>query len=145
MIVVVSDVHLGYRNSNRQLFLKFLEDICKPLGSDDHLILLGDILDFWRRNNVLVAVENEIIFKTLESLNSKIHYIVGNHDYTLITLKLPENQYFNVSKTLRLKDGGTIYNFIHGYQLEALALLEPLTIEEYESICVSLCQRTGDF
>ncbi|MBS7629872.1 metallophosphoesterase, partial [Candidatus Bathyarchaeota archaeon] len=78
MIVVVSDVHLGYRNSNRQLFLKFLEEICKPLGPDDHLILLGDILDFWRRNNVLVAIENEIIFKTLESLNSNIHYIIGN-------------------------------------------------------------------
>jgi len=145
LIVVVSDVHLGYRNSNRQLFLKFLEEICKPLGPDDHLILLGDILDFWRRNNVLVAIENEIIFKTLESLNSKIHYIVGNHDYTLITLKLPENQYFNVVKTLRIRDGGATYNFIHGYQLEVLALLEPLTIEEYESICISLCQRTGDF
>ncbi|MGQ9639775.1 MAG: metallophosphoesterase [Candidatus Bathyarchaeia archaeon] len=145
MIIVVSDIHLGYRNSNRKLFLNFLEDLCKPMDSDDHLVLLGDILDFWRRNNVLVAIENEPIFKNLESLNSKIHYVVGNHDYTLMTLKLPEDQYFNVSKTLRIRDGGVSYNFIHGYQLEVLALLEPLTIEEYESLCISLCQRTGDF
>jgi len=109
------------------------------------LVLLGDILDFWRRNNVAVAIENELIFETMESLKAKVHYIVGNHDYTLITLKLPENQFFNVKKTLRLEDNGISYNFIHGYQLEALAVFEPLTIEEYESLCVSLCQRTGDF
>jgi len=145
LILVASDVHLGYQESNRQEFLGFLEKVCKPLGPDDQLVLLGDILDFWRRNNVAVAIENELVFKTLESLKAKVHYIVGNHDYTLITLKLPENQFFNVKKTLRLEDSGISYNFIHGYQLEALAVFEPLTIEEYESLCVSLCQRTGDF
>jgi len=137
--------HLGYQESNRQSFLNFLEEICRPLGPEDSLVLLGDILDFWRRNNVAVAIENELIFETMESLKAKVHYIVGNHDYTLITLKLPENQFFNVKKTLRLEDNGISYNFIHGYQLEALAVFEPLTIEEYESLCVSLCQRTGDF
>jgi UDP-2,3-diacylglucosamine pyrophosphatase LpxH len=145
LIVVASDVHLGYQGSNRQSFLNFLEEICRPLGPEDSLVLLGDILDFWRRNNVAVAIENELIFETMESFKAKVHYIVGNHDYTLITLKLPENQFFNVKKTLRLEDNGISYNFIHGYQLEALAVFEPLTIEEYESLCVSLCQRTGDF
>lgn len=109
------------------------------------MVLLGDILDFWRRNNVTVAMENEPIFKTLRSLKAKIHYIVGNHDYSLVTLRLPENQFFDVRKTIRLEDEGVPYNFIHGYQLEALAVFEPLTIEEYESLCISLCQRTGDF
>ncbi len=145
MILVASDVHLGYQNSNRQLFLNFLEEVCRPLGSEDHLVLLGDILDFWRRNNVAVAIENEVIFKVLESLKAKVHYVVGNHDYTLITLKLPEHQFFDVRKSFRLEVDGVSYNFIHGYQLEALAVFEPLTIEEYESLCVSLCQRTGDF
>jgi len=145
LILVASDVHLGYQNSNRQLFLNFLEEVCRPLGSEDHLVLLGDILDFWRRNNVAVAIENEVIFKVLESLKAKVHYVVGNHDYTLITLKLPEHQFFDVRKSFRLEVDGVSYNFIHGYQLEALAVFEPLTIEEYESLCVSLCQRTGDF
>jgi UDP-2,3-diacylglucosamine pyrophosphatase LpxH len=145
VIIAVSDVHLGYQASNRQLFLSFLEDVCKGLGSNDQLVLLGDILDFWRRNNVAVAIENEPIFNILESLDTKIHYIVGNHDYTLATLKLADNQLFDIRKTLRLEDNGIAYNFIHGYQLEALAVFEPLTIEEYESLCISLCQRTGDF
>jgi predicted phosphodiesterase len=94
---------------------------------------------------VSVAIENELIFNKLESLKAKIHYVVGNHDYSLITLRLHENQLFDIRKTLRVEDNGVVYNFIHGYQLEALAVFEPLTIEEYESLCVSLCQRTGDF
>ena len=145
LILAVSDVHLGYQESNRRDFLSFLKEVCKPLGPDDHLVLLGDILDFWRRNNVTVAIENQLIFKTLESLKSKVHYVVGNHDYTLITLRLPTSQFFDVRKSLRLEDNDIPYNFIHGYQLEALAIFEPLTIEEYESLCISLCQRTGDF
>ena len=74
LILAVSDVHLGYQESNRRDFLSFLKEVCKPLGPDDHLVLLGDILDFWRRNNVTVAIENQLIFKTLESLKSKVHY-----------------------------------------------------------------------
>ena len=145
LILVVSDVHLGYQKSNRRDFLNFLEEVCKPLDQDDHLVLLGDILDFWRRNNVTVALENELIFKTLQSLKSKVHYIVGNHDYSLITLRLPESQFFDVRKSIRIEDNEIPYNFIHGYQLEVLAIFEPLTIGEYESLCISLCQRTGDF
>jgi len=145
LILAASDVHLGYQNSNRQDFLSFLEEVCKQLGQDDHLVLLGDILDFWRRNNVTVAIENELVFNTLASLDAKIHYVIGNHDYSLINLELPNNQFLDVRKTLKLEESGHSYNFIHGYQLEALAVFEPLTIEEYESLCISLCQRTGDF
>jgi len=107
-------------------------------------VLLGDIFDFWRRNNVEVALENESIFSILESLEATIHYIIGNHDYTLVDLKAVDKP-FDVSKELKLENGGKIFSFIHGYQLEVLANLEPLTIREYEDLCVSLCLRTGDF
>lgn len=82
MILVVSDVHLGYYASNSRSFRDFLGGQCKSLGKNDTLVLLGDIFDFWRRNNVAVALENEIIFHSLENLDAKIHYVVGNHDYT---------------------------------------------------------------
>jgi UDP-2,3-diacylglucosamine pyrophosphatase LpxH len=107
-------------------------------------VLLGDIFDFWRRNNVEVALENESLFSILESLEATIHYIIGNHDYTLVDLKAVDKP-FDVSKELKLENGGKIFSFIHGYQLEVLANLEPLTIREYEDLCVSLCLRTGDF
>jgi UDP-2,3-diacylglucosamine pyrophosphatase LpxH len=144
LILAVSDVHLGYNASNSGAFRDFLNSRCKSLGRNDTLVLLGDIFDFWRRNNVAVALENESLFSILESLQTTIHYIIGNHDYTLVDLKAVDKP-FEVSKELRLENGGKTFNFIHGYQLEVLANLEPLTIKEYEELCVSLCLRTGDF
>ena len=144
LILAVSDVHLGYNASNSRAFRDFLNSRCRSLGRNDTLVLLGDIFDFWRRNNVEVALENESIFSILESLEATIHYIIGNHDYTLVDLKAVDKP-FDVSKELKLENGGKIFSFIHGYQLEVLANLEPLTIREYEDLCVSLCLRTGDF
>ena len=140
----MSDVHLGYNASNSRAFRDFLNSRCRSLGRNDTLVLLGDIFDFWRRNNVEVALENESLFSILESLEATIHYIIGNHDYTLVDLKAVDKP-FDVSKELKLENGGKIFSFIHGYQLEVLANLEPLTIREYEDLCVSLCLRTGDF
>jgi UDP-2,3-diacylglucosamine pyrophosphatase LpxH len=144
LILAVSDVHLGYGASNGRAFKEFLGSRCRSLGKNDVLVLLGDIFDFWRRNNVAVALENESIFSIFESLDATIHYVVGNHDYTLVDLKAVDRP-FEVTKELRLENGGKAFNFIHGYQLEVLANLEPLTIKEYEELCVSLCLRTGDF
>ena len=84
MIIAVSDVHLGYDKCNLNDFLRFLNE-CDSAGID-HLILLGDILDFWRKNNAEVVTEkkNAEILAKLAKLNVKnIHYVVGNHDYYL--------------------------------------------------------------
>ncbi len=144
MILAVSDVHLGYSASNARSFMDFLDSRCKSLSKGDTLVFLGDIFDFWRRNNVAVALENERIFSIMENLDATIHYIVGNHDYTLIDMKSVDRP-FDISKDLRLENGGKTFNFLHGYQLEVLTNLEPLTIKEYEELCISLCLRTGDF
>ena len=85
MIIAVSDVHLGCKTSNRESFLRFLEKCDTP--AIDHLVLLGDILDFWRRNNSAVIMENEAILEKLASLRAKnVHYIVGNHDYLIMRI-----------------------------------------------------------
>ena len=53
MIVAVSDVHLGHKDEGKQeRFLEFL-DRCDT-GEIDHLVLLGDIFDFWRRSKGLI-------------------------------------------------------------------------------------------
>ena len=145
LIIVASDVHLGYDRANREPFGRFLDEIGKSLGQSDHLVLLGDIFDFWRRNNVAVVLENEDLVEKLENLAVNIDYIPGNHDFTFARLNPTKTGAFNIQKTLTLKDGGSTFTFMHGYQLEVLSNLEPLTIEEYEELCVSLCQRTGDF
>jgi UDP-2,3-diacylglucosamine pyrophosphatase LpxH len=142
MIVAVSDVHLGYEKSNGKDFSRFLEK-CDSAGID-HLVLLGDVLDFWRRNNaeVVTEKENAKILDKIARLNVKnIHYIVGNHDYYLLRLneRYAGNYPFIISKSLRLEDGGRKFYFIHGYELEVLANLEPLSIENYEKFSENMC------
>ena len=145
MIIVVSDVHLGYDKCNKEAFNRFLDEVAKC--DVDDFVLLGDILDFWRRNNVSVALENEDILTKLQSLNTRLHYVVGNHDYTILKLRerFPQFYPLDVSKHLRLESGGNEFYFTHGYELEVLANLEPMTIEAYEHISESLCLLTEAF
>lgn len=145
MIVAVSDVHLGYGRSNKEPFKGFLDEIGRSLGRSDHLVLLGDIFDFWRSNNVAVVLKNEDVVEKLEIVPANVHYVPGNHDYTFANLRPAGGGPFNIQRVLTLQDAGDNFVFMHGYQLEVLSNLEPLTIEEYEELCVSLCQRTGDF
>jgi UDP-2,3-diacylglucosamine pyrophosphatase LpxH len=145
LIIAVSDVHLGYGRSNREAFMTFLDDVGRSMGRSDHFVLLGDIFDFWRRNNVAVVLENEDTVGKIEDLAASVHYVPGNHDFTFASLVASGTGAFNIQKNLTLEEDGARFAFLHGYQLEVLANLEPLTIEEYEQLCVSLCQRTGDF
>lgn len=141
MIIVVSDVHLGTQNSNKKEFMSFLET-CNS-NEVEHLVLLGDILDFWRRNNAQVVVENSDVLEKIGHLKAKkVHYVVGNHDYYVLRLsRRYANDYFHfpVSKSLRLTDGDSKFYLTHGYELEVLANLEPISIENYESFCDRMC------
>ncbi len=133
MIVVISDVHLGYEKCNTENFKKFVDF----LGTQniDHLVLLGDVLDFWRRSANSVVKENEEILDALASLDTGTHYVVGNHDYALLyTQGLP----FEFTKTLTLTSGHRTFRFIHGYQIEFQSVLK-----FYEGICEVLC-TSGD-
>lgn len=145
MIIVVSDVHLGYEYCNAGDFLNFLDNCISH--EIDHLILLGDVFEFWRRNNadiILDKVNTDIIARLGDPRIKKVHYVIGNHDYYMLNLyerRINEGQPFpfTISKSLRLTDGGKKFFFIHGYELEVLANLEPLTIEAYESLSERLC------
>ena len=139
MILVVSDVHLGYEGCNKEAFGKFLDKY--ESVEIDHLVLLGDFFDFWRRNNAEIITENEDVLEKLNKLKAKnIHYIVGNHDYYMFNLseRYGDNFPFTLSKNLRLEDGGNKFYFIHGYEFEVMHL-EPITLEMYEEFSEKMC------
>ncbi|MDP3012658.1 MAG: UDP-2,3-diacylglucosamine diphosphatase [Candidatus Subteraquimicrobiales bacterium] len=150
MILVVSDVHLGFKKCNRKDFISFLK---KFRGKDiENLVLLGDIFDFWRRNNAQIVEENEEVMERISDLDAKkVHYIAGNHDYYILTLnKMSENNEnkFTVSKYLRLESGGENFFFVHGYQLESILWEFPASLEMYEKFSNEMCYNqdfTGSF
>jgi UDP-2,3-diacylglucosamine pyrophosphatase LpxH len=121
-VVVVSDVHLGSEKSDKAAFNSFL----RSLSGDDRLtdlVLLGDIVDMWRRDASGVFLENMESVEILRDLKTKInvHWIAGNHDYHLLKLKnrAPHYDYpFEFHETLELMDGEHTYRFMHGYEFE---------------------------
>ena len=137
MIVVVSDVHLGYEKCNKEVFESFVEEFLKK-EKIEHLILLGDILDFWRRFSEGVILENLEILNKLNNLNTEKHYVIGNHDYSLYRLIKYTNLQFEFSKNLLLESDDTKFRFVHGYQIEFENFLSL-----YEKLCEYLC-TSGD-
>lgn len=139
MILVLSDIHLGYDRCNKKAFTNFLDTY--EFEDVDHLILLGDFFDFWRKNNAEIVTENDDILKKILNLGAKeMHYIVGNHDYYMYQLKelYGDNFPFTISKNLRLVDGGKKFYFTHGYEFEAI-YLEPVTLKMYEEFSEKMC------
>jgi UDP-2,3-diacylglucosamine pyrophosphatase LpxH len=164
MIIVVSDVHLGYKKCNMDLFDEFIDHKLTKLNTDDHLVLLGDLLDFWRKNCVEVTVEFEkkgtadalvptnkegIIIRKLYELQKRtqVHYVIGNHDYSILYFSQRVHSQrldcfpFTVVRDLHLsvQGSGKRFYLIHGYEFEVLANFGYITIEEYENICQHLC------
>ena len=146
-IIAVSDVHLGYRkrvrinkwddNSESKKFGTFLQWILDEADITD-FVLLGDIMDFWRRKDRDIILENKDILSKINSIAQKanVHYVVGNHDYYVLKLKdiYPKYYPFDVEKNIAL-DG---FYFIHGYQLEVFNW-EPLRVNDYEKFCERFC------
>jgi UDP-2,3-diacylglucosamine pyrophosphatase LpxH len=140
MIIVVSDIHLGYVKSNSKSFRKFIDQYSK--ADIEHFIILGDLMDFWRANNAQVMVDYRDILGQIVQLKAKnAYYVPGNHDYLIhrFARRYPERYPFHVSKKLCLEDHGSLFSFVHGYELEVLTSLEPMTIELYEEFGDRMC------
>ncbi len=143
MIIVISDLHLGYEECDAAAFNDFVQNyISTKLGTKDHFVLLGDILDFWRRKNIDPMLENQSVLTKILNLKTNVHYVIGNHDYYMVKIKerFPEYRSLDLRRYLRLKDNNSKFFFIHGYELDVLANYEPLTLDEYERISETLCR-----
>ena len=145
MILVFSDVHLGYdlgetHRCNREDFLTFLESYQEK--KIDDLVILGDFFDFWRSNNARIVEDNSDIITQLTNLKAdRIHYVAGNHDYYILDLneKYEINKKIAFSKYLRLEDNGESFFFIHGYELESILWEFPASLEMYETFSKEMC------
>jgi len=110
---------LGYANADKTAFNAFLDNLSQE--SDlTHLVLLGDVVDMWRRDAAGVFLEQHDTVSKLLNLKSKgvqVFYVAGNHDYHVLDLHNPAypQQFTN---ELNLTDGPVNYRFVHGYQFD---------------------------
>lgn len=77
--IFVSDIHLGTRFSQAEVFLDFLKNT-----ESENLIFVGDIIDGWaiKRKFKWAQSHSDVIQKILRKARkgTKVHYITGNHD-----------------------------------------------------------------
>lgn len=149
-IVVISDLHLGTDkcdSSALDRFLDWLRD--EPEVTD--LVLLGDIVDMWRRDASGVFLENREMIGKLLSLQPRItlHYVAGNHDHHVQHLKNVKEYFrypFEFATELIINDGPYTYRFIHGHELEYGTRDEdPMMYMVIEALCRVMSDGEGSF
>ncbi len=139
-MVVTSDQHLGYENSDKASFNDFLDQLSRD-GEVSDFVLLGDVVDMWRRDSSGVFLENWDIIEKIMRLRDKmrIHYVAGNHDYHV--LRLEGHSYpFTFVENLALTEGNFRYRFVHGYEFDH-AQTKPLM----EALCRVMSDEAGGF
>src|SRR5579863_2116536 len=75
-IVAVSDQHLGIETADKAAFIRFLDQLQSDAGVTD-LVLLGDVVDMWRRDASGIFLENKDVLDQIVLLQKKmrVHYI----------------------------------------------------------------------
>ena len=85
-ILVLSDVHLGSLDSERDLFIQFLKDLVNgKFGNEvQALIILGDFIDLCTDIPETLLKRNKVqeIFKILTDIKKEMNfiYVLGNHE-----------------------------------------------------------------
>jgi UDP-2,3-diacylglucosamine pyrophosphatase LpxH len=138
-IIAVSDLHLGFDPSNKAAFISFLGKIQSDNSVTD-LVLLGDVVDMWRRDSSGIFLENHDVLDLVIGIqkNIQVHYVAGNHDFHV--LKLQGRGYpFNFVKDLTLQQNGLNCRFVHGWEFDEMQREHFM-----ESLCHSMSDQKGD-
>jgi UDP-2,3-diacylglucosamine pyrophosphatase LpxH len=140
-IVVSSDQHLGYTNSKADDFRRFLDHVARR-NDIEALVVLGDLVDMWRRDVSGLFLEYKDVADRLSNLTNSginIYVIAGNHDYHLLRLQDPGYQFkFYNDLTLNSSKEGLKYIFKHGWEFDLAQ--QPLVME---ALCHNLSDEAG--
>jgi UDP-2,3-diacylglucosamine pyrophosphatase LpxH len=112
--IVLSDIHLGIRNSHVREVVHFLR-----AHACETLILNGDIIDGWqlrksgkwkKRHTTFF----KLLLKWLSTTDTRVIYLRGNHDDFLDEVLPLELGNFSIRRTHRLEGFGRSYFVVHG-------------------------------
>ena len=136
--IVLSDVHLGATCSNAPVFAAFLNSIKDE--HFNHVIVIGDLVDFWRTDSAKTLEGNIAILRALRDLHADhSHYVIGNHDYSILGMASKYGWNPVVSKGLHITEGGHKFYFTHGYDMDVFLNMENLPLDVYEAFSEAMC------
>ncbi len=113
--VVVSDIHLGHKQAKVREVIDFLNSI-----SFDLIILNGDIFDGWQLSRSGKRWHEEytdflkLVMKLIENPETKVIYIVGNHDSFLDNVVPFSFTNFSVMREYIVESGSHRFFVTHG-------------------------------
>ncbi|WP_122893311.1 UDP-2,3-diacylglucosamine diphosphatase [Arcobacter peruensis] len=133
--IFVADSHYNLKNKE---FLVFLKGLDSKKIECSQLILMGDNFDFLSGESKYFIKQNEVLIQLLNklSLNIKIFYLEGNHDYNLQklfpriqVLKREEQPLLGKykDKTLALSHGDNFINW--QYDLYCSVIRNPILLK----------------
>ena len=138
-IIAISDLHLGFDDSDKPAFMRFLGSLqSDPTVTD--LVLLGDVVDMWRRDSSGIFLENHDVLDLAILLQKKmrVHYVAGNHDFHVLRLQ-GRGYPFTFLKELTLQQDNVSVKFLHGWEFD------DMQHEHFmESLCHSMSDKKGD-
>ena len=113
MKLILSDLHLG-----SPLFTKSKEviDLLK-FEQYDEIIINGDTIDTWENDWVTIVADNNQLIKLLNSLNTKVTIIHGNHDPKIAILQSVFSN-CNVVNKYVLEIGDKLAIVVHGDEFD---------------------------
>jgi UDP-2,3-diacylglucosamine pyrophosphatase LpxH len=137
-VVVASDQHLGYANSQVDCFIAFLDSLSKRTDVGT-LVVLGDWVDMWRRDVSGLFLEFHVTVQKLLELASRMKIVVvaGNHDYHELML-LGSSYPFEFQQNYSISSGGITYKFMHGWEFDYAQ--QPAAME---LLCHNLSNQQG--
>ena len=168
-VVAFSDVHIGHweGDKNKRAFEDFVDGFIKKADRIDHLVILGDFLDLWRRDDDELLMANRELLRKLVYFKSigkigELQYVVGNHDYLIPWYKwrgyalrsesrrrralLKEFNFTDASsekpKSLKLPERGDQVNTAHTFEFKHGHQDGPGQLGAvYDEVCEWLCYQ----
>ncbi|MDA4130995.1 MAG: metallophosphoesterase, partial [Thaumarchaeota archaeon] len=137
-VVVASDQHLGYSNSQVDCFIAFLDSLSRRTDVGT-LVVLGDWVDMWRRDVSGLFLEFHVTVQKLLELASRMKIVVvyGNHDYHELLLQ-GSSYPFEFQQNYSISSGGITYKFMHGWEFDYAQ--QPAVME---LLCHNLSNQQG--
>jgi len=129
--LIISDLHLGQHSkraysevSEMLRLLNYAENSSEEdFRNIKHIVLNGDIIDFWRANLRNLIVDGYKFLERILKMEAEKLYVSGNHDYFTLNMKIKgENPLFLVPYfvVLKIKENNCEKKVIviHGHQFD---------------------------